>query len=403
MDLPYANNWDLVGRRRWWYLVSLMVIIPGAFLWMSRGLNKGIDFTGGVLMKFEADASFVRPGDEAAPLAKVRDILKRRNVTKAKVQLSEGRTFLVRAQVEAERRGRTAVEDTGAEGEPVVRKDATTILMEDIGADLSRTFGISFRPTRELVEPIIGKELALNAVKALVLGCGLILIYISWRYQFRFAVAAIIALLHDCLVLVGVFALTQMEIDSSFVAALLTVVGYSINDTVVIFDRIRENMRLHRREPFPRIVNASLWQTMARSINTVVTTLFTLVALFFLGGPTIHNFALALIVGISSGCYSSIFTASPVLVSWMEWSRRRADKRERVQRERLARPRLRPAPKPEPQPQPALPTAASGVGAEVAESAPTTPKPSRPREPKKAESKRTERRRPRGRGRRRRF
>jgi preprotein translocase subunit SecF len=385
LDLPYATSWDLVARRRWWYLLSLLVVVPGTIAWVTHGLNKGIDFTGGVLMKFEADTAFVQPGQDIAAITKARNILHAQGVTKEKVQLSEGRTFLIRAQVA-----------TAERVEPAA-KDPTLALMDQIGAGLSRQFGVSFRPTRELVEPIIGKELALNAVKALVLGCGLILIFISWRYEFRFAVAAVIALLHDCLVLVGIFALTRLEIDSSFVAALLTIVGYSINDTVVIFDRIRENLRLHRREPFPHVVNASLWQTMARSINTVATTLFTLIALFFLGGPTIHNFALALIVGITSGCYSSIFNASQILVSWKEWDRRRSERREQGRREAFMRPRPRPLPKP------AVPSAGE-TGRDSSEPGGTTgdleaPRPAEPsREPKRAP-----RRGPRTRTRRRRY
>ena len=386
MELPYATGWDLVGRRRWWYLLSLFVVVPGTIAWITQGLNRGIDFTGGVLMKFEADTAFVQPGQDIAAITEARTILRAHGVTKEKVQLSEGRTFLIRAQVAT------------AERVELGAKDPTLALMDQIGADLSRQFAVSFRPTRELVEPIIGKELALNAVKALVLGSGLILIFISWRYEFRFAVAAIIALLHDCLILVGIFALTRLEIDSSFVAALLTIVGYSINDTVVIFDRIRENLRLHRREPFPLVVNASLWQTMARSINTVATTLFTLIALFFLGGPTIHNFALALIVGITSGCYSSIFNASQILVSWKEWDRRRSERREQGRREAFMRPRPRPVPKP------TLPSTGD-LGRDSSAPAETTADLEAPRaaEPSRPEPKRAPRRGPRTRTRRRRY
>jgi preprotein translocase subunit SecF len=179
-----------------------------------------------------------------------------------------------------------------------------------------------------MVGPVVGKRLRNTALIALILGSVFILIYIAIRYEFRFGVAGIIALIHDVLIVVGAMALFHSELNSEFVAAILTVIGYSINDSVVIFDRIRENMRLYRGSRFGDIVNTSLLQTMTRSINTTMTTLFALIALFFFGGPAIHAFSLALIVGIASGAYSSIFIASPVVVLWERGSAR-AEERQR--------------------------------------------------------------------------
>ena len=141
------------------------------------------------------------------------------------------------------------------------------------------------------------------------------LIYITYRFEFKQGVAAIIAILHDALVVLGIFSILQLEVDSAFVAAILTIIGYSINDTIIIFDRIRENLKTRRKgETLEDLVNTSLWQTLARSINTVLTVMFVLLALYFLGGTTIKNFVLAMLIGVVSGAYSSIFNASPVWV-----------------------------------------------------------------------------------------
>ena len=189
--------------------------------------------------------------------------------------------------------------------------------MEDA---LREHFGDRYgKPTVELddlVGPVIGAELKTKAIYALIIGLGLIVLFVGYRYDFKFAICAIIALFHDVLVMLGAMAMSGMVVNSPFVAALLTVVGYSVNDTIVIFDRIRENTRLRKMDPFDRVVNDSLLQTMARSVNTGLTVLFVLAFLFFMGGPPIHSFAFALLVGITSGAYSSIFNASQVLVSW---------------------------------------------------------------------------------------
>lgn len=188
---------------------------------------------------------------------------------------------------------------------------------------------------RETVGPVIGEMLRRSAIQALTLGIILILIYITVRYEFRFAVGSVLALVHDTAILVGAMAILQTELNTWFVAALLTVLGYSINDTVVIFDRIRENRGIHRRANINDVVNASLLQTLARSINTALTTLFTLTALYLLGGVTIQGFALALIIGVSAGMYSSIFTASPFICAWYN----RADAKRGAEQPRRRAPR----------------------------------------------------------------
>ena len=166
----------------------------------------------------------------------------------------------------------------------------------------------------EKVGPTIGKELRRSGFLALGVAILLMVVYITFRFEFKFAVAAIIALLHDILVTLAFFSILQIEIDVAFIAAILTIFGYSINATIVIFDRVRENMKKSKKHELPSLVNTSIMQTMVRSIITSVTTLFVLFALFFFGGETTKNLVLALLIGITSGAYSSIFLSSPLWI-----------------------------------------------------------------------------------------
>ncbi len=304
MDLFRDRRWDLVGKSWLWYTISAVVIGLGLIVWIGRGLNLGVDFTGGAILKYEFETELANaPGGEAGAMSIARDAARSvpGNYTKCQVQVADDKWLIVRiGELEGEKQLAAQVD---------IREALAERLSDSCGA-------ISESADVEFVGPVIGEDLRRGAVWALLLGCGGILVYISIRYKFRFAVAAICALVHDVLILCGAMALLGVELNSPFVAAILTVIGYSINDTVVIFDRIRENMSIHRQAPFASTVNASLLQTMARSINTVATTLFTLTALCLFGGATIESFALALIIGIASGCYSSIFTASQLLVTW---------------------------------------------------------------------------------------
>jgi preprotein translocase subunit SecF len=185
---------------------------------------------------------------------------------------------------------------------------------------LGQEYGSISDAGSELVGPVIGAELRRRAMWALIIGNLLILGFLTIRYEFRVATASIVALVHDLLIMLGAMALFRVELNSEFVAAMLTIVGYSVNDSVVIFDRIRENRRLHRGADLETITNASLLQTMNRSINTVLSVLFTLFALYIFGGGTLKPFLFALLVGMTSGMYSSIFIASPFVVMWDKWS-----------------------------------------------------------------------------------
>ncbi len=310
MDFFRRQNWDIVGHTWLWFAISGVVIAIGMGSLAVRGLNWGIDFTGGSLLRYEFERPLITEQAQGREVTvQTRRMLAEMGLAKSQILVAgDNRIYIRTPEVE---------NDTEAR-----RRD------DEIAAGLTERFsgesGQLETLGRETVGPVIGEMLTRSAIQALTLGIALILIYITIRYEFRFAVAAIIALVHDTVILVGVMAILQTELNTWFVAALLTVLGYSINDTVVIFDRIRENRGVHRRAPLPSVVNASLLQTMARSINTVVTTLFTLIALYALGGATIEGFALALIIGITSGCYSSIFTASPIVVAWYGAADRRA-------------------------------------------------------------------------------
>lgn len=309
MDFFCRQNWDLVGKSWLWFTISGVTIVAGIVVLATMGLNMGIDFTGGGLVRYQ----FARPlaashSQQVQVVGQVRSALAAKRLDKAQIMVSGNNEILLRTP-------------------PMANDAEASQQAQTIQAELERLFGQQYGPItplgRESVGPVVGAELRTAALEALLLGAFLILIYITIRYEFKFAVCSVVALLHDILILAGFMAILRLELDSSFVAVLLTVVGYSINDTVIIFDRIRENMKLHRRADFGATVNASLLQTMARSINTVGTTLIPLACLAILGGSTIRTFAVAMIIGILSGAYSSIFNASQLVVVWQRVINRR--------------------------------------------------------------------------------
>ena len=274
---------EIIRRRKVWYAISMLFIIPGLISLMLQGLNLGIDFTGGNLVEVRFD--------KQVQVKDLREALREYELQDSMIQQSGNTDYFIRTK-------ELSLEDSNK-------------LVNGLKSKLG---GLTVL-RNELVGPTIGKELSQKALLALLVASLLMLGYISWRFEFKQGVAALLALFHDVLVVIGVFSLFQLEVDSSFVAAVLTIIGYSINDTIVIFDRIRENMLNRKKgQTLEELVNSSLWQTMARSINTVMTVVFVLLALYFLGGGTIKNFILAMLIGVISGCYSSIFNASPLWV-----------------------------------------------------------------------------------------
>lgn len=316
VDLFRKKKWDLVGQRWLWFLITgISIFICIAALGLRRStrgmpLNYGIDFTGGGIITLLVTPP-VTPGQEVAKTEEIRATLEKAGL-RVQVQLASGTVgqardqIIIRTQLPPGQSGSEAVASQAENAQQVLRSQFAAVELLD----------------KNIVTPVVSKELTTNAVWAVALGCLAIVIWIFLRYDFgaglipKYGLCAIFALAHDLILLTGIFAIVWWVVDSPFVAAFLTVLGYSVHDTIIIFDRIRENVKLRKRPTFPEIVNLSLLETMARSVNTVLTVEFVLIALYLFGGVTLRSFAGALIIGITSGAWSSIFIASQLLVSW---------------------------------------------------------------------------------------
>lgn len=281
-----------IRLRRKAYVLSGVIILAGLVsLVLHGGPKLGIDFTGGTLLQVR----FAAPV-EPQP---VRELLAQVGFPNAEIQrFGERSELIIRLP--------TGTGDETAVSRVVeALREAPSLPTHEF--DVLRT---------EQVGPKIGGELKGKALQAILYSFIGIVLYVTIRYQFKFAVAALIALVHDVLITAGTFSLLDREISLAVVAAILTIIGYSLNDTIVVFDRIREDMRLMRREAFSRIVDVSINQTLSRTIITSGTTLLVILTLYVLGGAVIRDFALALLIGVIVGTYSSIFVASPLLVEW---------------------------------------------------------------------------------------
>lgn len=293
---------NILGRRYLFFTLSLILIIPGIILGFINGLNLSVDFTGGTLieMKFESG--------KLPPPAEVLEVYNRLNIEDPQVQTTDQNTIIARSAFidDAIRNNLlTAVEDK-------FNDQVTTVRFDSVG-------------------PIIGREVAMRAAMAVTVAVLIVIIYITFAFRgiphaFRYGICGIIAMVHDVaivisLVIVGGY-LWNWQIDALFLTALLTVIGFSVQDKIVVFDRIRENSNIYKRLPFETLVNHSIIQTLQRSINTQLMTVeFMLLALILFGGVTLREFASILLLGLFSGTYSSIFIAAPVLVVWekQEW------------------------------------------------------------------------------------
>jgi preprotein translocase subunit SecF len=285
---------DIIGKRYWYFLFSLLIIIPGTISLLLFGLNLGLDFTGGTLLE-------LRFGQAVTP-AQVREVFVQKGLPEPEVQPVDERSVITRSRfIEAQAK-------------------------EDLKRTLAERFGSVEEVRGESIGPVISQELTRNAFLSVALASLFIMLYLTWAFRtvpdpLSYGVCAVVALLHDVLLLLGVFSIlgkvAHIQIDALFVTAVLTVIGFSVHDTIVVFDRIRENMKRYAGAPFELIVNHSVNQTLDRSLNTSLTTLFTLTALFLFGGESIrNNFILPLLIGIASGTYSSIFNAACLLVVW---------------------------------------------------------------------------------------
>jgi len=276
-----------VKLRKIWYTISIVILIAGIISLFTKGLNLGIDFTGGSLL----DIRF----NQSTSVEQVRDVLQGFGLADATIQRSGETDFIIKTKE--------------------LTEEENTAVISALDSQLG---GLTVLRS-ERVGPVIGRELIAKAIYALSIASVLMIIYITWRFEFKQGIAAVLGLLHNVFVVLGVFSLFQIEVDSAFVAAILTIIGYTINDTIVIFDRIRENLLNKKKgEALEDVINSSLWQTMARSINILITIEMVLLSLLLLGGTTLYAMVLALLIGITCGVYSSIFVVSPL---WYDFKR----------------------------------------------------------------------------------
>jgi len=281
-----GTHFDFVGKMKIAIGISVALIIISilSVVWHG-GLNFGIDFAGGTIIQIKFTST--------VPADSIRKTFQGINVTDAIIQEIGKNEIIVRTN------------------HPMTQE-----LKAKTDEAMNKQFGSgNFEIRRiEFVGPKVGKDLTNKAALAIIFAWIGMLIYISWRFEFRYALGAIIALIHDTIITIGALSLFNKEFTLTIVAALLTVIGYSINDTIVVFDRIRENRKKDLKRKLSDVINASINETLSRTILTSLTVFLVLIALFFLGGPVIHDFAFALLVGIIIGTYSSIFIASPIVL-----------------------------------------------------------------------------------------
>jgi len=282
---------DFIGKKRGAIFLSFFIIIIGIILFIVKdGLKLGIDFSGGTLIQLQF---------------------------KEKVSIDK-----IRASFHQLGMGSSSIQQFGSDRDILINAERFSEVLEDMNVTVKNQLEKDFAPESfevvrvEMVGPKVGRDLREQAILSIFYALIGIIIYISWRFEFRFAVAAIIALIHDILVTTAFFLLFDKEFSLPIIAAFLTIIGYSLNDTIVVFDRIRENLRKIRKKNFEHVINFSINQTLSRTILTSLTTLIVVLALFFLGGEVIHDFSFALMIGVFVGTYSSIFIASPVLLVW---------------------------------------------------------------------------------------
>jgi preprotein translocase SecF subunit len=359
--------YDIVGKRNWYFALSAILTLPGLMFIILGGLRPSIDFTGGTewevryadqptgaemsaaleelgyedVVVTELPNGFLRirtepidllpaqlpePSGSAAPSPSA-SASASASPSPSGSAAGSGSPAASTSPSASPSPSPSATAEPTATPEPTAAPIAEGTEFSDLEGQLEDRFGAGEPRLVRTVGPIIGDELIRSSAILIVIGELFILAYLWIRFGFRFGTAAIIALLHDVVLVVGTFAILGyfffLEFDALFVTALLTIIGFSVHDTIVVFDRIRENRVRHAGEPFGAIVNHSILQTVGRSIITSLTVVVTLGALLLLGPPTIRTFALALLLGVVSGTYSSIFNASQILVAWDDWDQRR--------------------------------------------------------------------------------
>lgn len=293
----------MMGKKKIYFAFSGFLVAIGVVALIIYGLNLGVDFTGGTLMEL----SF----EKAIDKGKLEQVIEGKDINVSSIASTDADTYLIRTK---------PLKDTQR---------------KEILDKTKKEFGKVTEMSHETIGPTIGAELLQKAVIALAVASVAIVLYIAWAFRsvpkpassWRFGISAIVALLHDSFIVLGVFAILgqflAVEIDTYFVTALLTIIGFSVHDTIVVFDRVRENLKNKVGTNFADTVNHSIMGTLSRSLNTSITVVFVLLAVLLFGGASLRWFTVALMIGIIAGTYSSIFIASPLLVVWQEWSEKR--------------------------------------------------------------------------------
>ncbi len=292
---------DFIGKRKIAFIISIIIIAAGIVsLVINKGPKYSIDFTGGVSL--ELDLTPVNENGKFIEIQEIRDLLASEGIISTEIQEIRGMEnrdlILIKTKEFSE---------TGEKVGNKIIETIKTAFPDNIDPE-------KFIRLQEEVGPKIGEELRGKAILAIFWALVGIIIYIWWRFEFTFGLAAVAALFHDVIITVGIFSIAGKEISLQVVAALLTIVGYSLNDTIVVFDRIREDLKIYRRESYSGVINHSINETLSRTIITSLTTFVVVLSLFIFGGSVIHDFAFAILVGVIVGTYSSIFIASPILV-----------------------------------------------------------------------------------------
>lgn len=293
--VPQETNWDFFSRPKLWLGISTVMIVLALVSFGVRGLNYGIDFRGGTTIRTES----AQPVDVGA----YRDALTALELGDVSISEVFDPTFDADQNV-------AMIRIQAQEGEEAVSAEVVALVEEALTAVAPDIKFVSV----ESVGPKVSGELIQTAAIAVILAIAAVLVYIWLRFEWQFALGAVIALVHDVVLTIGVFSEVQIKFDLAIIAALLTIVGYSLNDTVVVFDRVRENLMKYKKKPFREVLNLSINETLSRTFMTSITTLLALIALFVLGGDVIRGFVFAMIWGVIVGTYSSIFVASAALL-----------------------------------------------------------------------------------------
>ena len=307
--VPKNTNWDFFSQSKLWLGFSVLLLIGSLVSFLMQGLNFGIDFRGGTTIRTESTQTI----DVAAYRQAIGD-LQLGDVTISEVFdptfAADQHVAMIRIQAQE-----------GQEAVSAYTVKSVLAALQSVAPDIEFV-------SVESVGPKVSGELIQKAIIAVVLAIAAVLVYIWLRFEWQFAVGAVAALIHDVLLTIGVFSVVQIKFDLAIIAALLTIVGYSLNDTVVVFDRVRENLRKYKKKPLQEVLNLSINETLSRTVMTSVTTLLALIALFILGGDVIRGFVFAMIWGVIIGTYSSVFVASSTLLRLgvkRDWSKPNAE------------------------------------------------------------------------------